>query len=268
MMKWVTAFFLSAAVTFSNGFAMAESVKRPPNIVVFLVDDLGATDLGCFGSTFYETPNVDRLAAGGMRFSAAYSACPVCSPTRASIMTGRYPQRTGITDYINPRGANQPANWNRNTLLLPAKYSDHLMLKERTIAEELHDAGYATFFAGKWHLGGDGFLPTDQGFDINKGGLDWGQPKSYFSPYSNPLLPDGPRGESLPLRLADETCKFIGANRERPFFAYLSFYSVHLPLQATKEGIAKYEAKAASLPASGERTRSRKWTSSCSLRAR
>ena len=247
-MNWSTLSSLIILSTFLVGSATADKVERPPNIVVFLVDDLGATDLGCFGSTFYETPNVDRLAAEGMRFTGAHTACPVCSPTRASILTGRYPQRTGITDYINPRGANQPLNWTRNTQLLPAKYSDHLKLKERTIAEELHDAGYATFFAGKWHLGGTGYLPTDQGFDINKGGLDWGQPKSYFSPYGNPLLPDGPRGESLTLRLADETCKFIAANRERPFFAYLSFYSVHLPLRATKEGIAKYEAKAAKLP--------------------
>jgi arylsulfatase A-like enzyme len=247
MMSRSTLSSLIILSTFLVGSATADKVERPPNIVVFLVDDLGATDLGCFGSIFYETPNVDRLAAEGMRFTAAHTACPVCSPTRASILTGRYPQRTGITDYINPRGANQPLNWTRNTQLLPAKYSDHLKLKERTIAEELHDGGYATFFAGKWHLGGMGYLPTDQGFDINKGGLDWGQPKSYFSPYGNPLLPDGPRGESLTLRLANETCKFIAANRERPFFAYLSFYSVHLPLQATKEGIAKYEAKAGKL---------------------
>lgn len=135
--------------------------------------------------------------------------------------------------------------------MLPASYSDHLALEERTIAEELREAGYATFFAGKWHLGGTGFLPTDQGFDINKGGMDAGSPRSYFSPYKNPLLPDGPPGESLPIRLADETCKFISASKDRPFFAYLSFYSVHLPLQATKEGIAKYEVKAAKLP-SGE----------------
>jgi arylsulfatase A-like enzyme len=261
-MKHVLLFVLSAAALLSCKSAVAEKVAGQPNIVVFLVDDLGATDLGCFGSTFYETPNVDRLAARGMRFTAAHTACPVCSPTRASILTGRYPQRTGITDYINPRAANQPLNWTRNTKLLPAKYSDHLKLKERTIAEELKDAGYATFFAGKWHLGGGGFLPTDQGFDINKGGLDWGQPKSYFSPYGNLLLPDGPRGESLTLRLADETCKFIAANRERPFFAYLSFYSVHLPLQATKEGIAKYTAKAANLTsdkAEFGRERESKW---------
>src|SRR5262245_10780928 len=187
--------------------AVAADAKRPPNVVVFLVDDLGATDLGCFGSTFYETPNVDRLARGGVRFTAAYSACPVCSPTRASMMTGRYPQRTGITDYINVGGGNQPSGWRRNTRLLPASYSDHLALDEFTIAEALRGAGYKTFFAGKWHLGGVGHLPTDQGFEINKGGTAAGSPLSYFSPYRNRLLPDGPPGESLPIRLADETSK-------------------------------------------------------------
>src|SRR5436190_7342797 len=144
------AFFIALAYSTVEA---GESQQRPPNIVVFLVDDLGATDLGCFGSTFYETPNVDRLAATGMRFTAAYSSCPVCSPTRASMMTGRYPQRPDITNYI---GANQPEVWHRNTKLLPAPYSDHLALEERTIAEVLRDRGYATFFAGRWHLGGSG----------------------------------------------------------------------------------------------------------------
>ncbi len=241
--------FVTSLFCILGAGSVAAAEQRPPNIVVFLVDDLGATDLGCFGSTFYETPNVDRLAAGGMRFTAAYSTCPVCSPTRASMMTGRYPQRTGITDYINASGANQPEGWKRNTRLLPASYSDHLALDELTIAEALHDAGYATFFAGKWHLGMKGFLPTEQGFDVNKGGTNAGSPRSYFSPYQNSQLPDGPQGESLSMRLADETCKFIGASREQPFLAYLSFYSVHIPLQATKEGIAKYEAKASNLPA-------------------
>jgi arylsulfatase A-like enzyme len=232
--------------------------ERPPNVVFFLVDDLGATDIGCFGSSFYETPNIDWLAAGGMRFTAAYSACPVCSPTRASIMTGRYPQRTGITDFI---GAKQPDQWERNTRMLPAPYSNHLALREQTIAEALRDAGYKTFFAGKWHLGGAGFLPTDQGFDVNKGGARRGSPKSYFSPYSNPQLPDGSSGESLTLRLAEETCQFIDANRDRPFFAYHSFYSVHIPLQAPEKLIEKYKAKAAGLkhtgPADGDEGQSK-----------
>src|SRR5687767_14902888 len=201
MMNCLCPFLSFVLVTSLSGSAGAEKVERPPNVVVFLVDDLGATDLGCFGSTFYETPNVDRLAAGGMRFTAAYSACPVCSPTRASIMTGRYPQRTGITDYINAGGSNQPGQWKRNTRLLPSPYADHLALEERTIAEVLRDTGYATFFAGKWHLGGRGFLPTDQGFDSNKGGYNPGSPRSYFTPYGNPYLKDGPPGESLPLRL-------------------------------------------------------------------
>src|SRR5262249_35594510 len=129
-MRWLATLFLAITMAFWDQSAAAERAGRPPNVVVFLVDDLGATDLGCFGSTFYETPNVDRLATGGMRFTAAYATCPVCSPTRASMMTGRYPQRSGITDYINPRHANQPANWTRNTRLLPAKYADHLELKE------------------------------------------------------------------------------------------------------------------------------------------
>ena len=219
--------------------------SRPPNVVVFLVDDLGARDVGCYGSTFYETPNVDRLAAEGMRFTAAYSTCPVCSPTRASMMTGRYPQRSGITDFIHvgrePAGgldAGTRGCCRRRMRIIS-------IFDETTIAEALRDAGYATFFAGKWHLGGDGFLPTDQGFDVNKGGRESGSPRSYYSPYGNPQLPDGPPGESLTLRLGEETCKFIESSRERPFFAYLSFYAVHTPLQSTDKLIKKYEAKAA-----------------------
>lgn len=231
-----------AAFCFLN---RGDGAERPPNVVVFLLDDLGARDVGCYGSSFYETPNIDRLAAGGMRFTAAYSTCPVCSPTRSSMMTGRYPQRTGITDYINAGGGNQPEQWQRNTRLLPASYSDHLALEERTIAEELHDKGYATFFAGKWHLGGDGFLPTDQGFDDNRGGTNSGQPASYYSPYNNRKLADGPAGESLSMRLGKETCKFIDTNRDKPFLVYLSFFAVHVPLQARDELIKKYEAKAA-----------------------
>jgi arylsulfatase A-like enzyme len=242
------------AIVFGVAVAGAKAADQAPNIVVFLVDDLGARDLACYGSPFYETPQVDRLAAGGMRFTQAYASCPVCSPTRSSMLTGRYPQRTGITDYINTGGGNQPQNWKRNTKLLPAPYADRLALSEQTIAKVLREAGYATFFAGKWHLGGKGFLPTDQGFDINKGGLDWGMPKTYFSPYQNPMLKDGPPGESLTLRLGDETCKFIDAHLkahpDRPFLAYVPFYSVHVPLEAPEKLVKKYEAKAASLPQS------------------
>jgi len=226
--------------------ADTRAADRPPNVVVFLCDDLGATDLACFGSPFYETPNLDRLAGEGARFLEAYAACPVCSPTRASLLTGQYPQRTGITDYIAPNGANQPAQWSRNTRMLPAPYRDRLALAERTLAEALHETGYATFFAGKWHLGPEKFYPEDQGFDVNLGGIEQGGPyggRKYFSPYGNPRLPDGPPGEHLPDRLASETAKFIEAHKAGPFLAYLSFYDVHTPLMARDDLQRKYEEK-------------------------
>lgn len=215
-----------------------------PNIVFFLADDLGQRDLGCYGSTFYETPHLDRLARQGARFTDAYAACPVCSPTRASIMTGQWPQRTGITDYIGAPA--KPEGWKRNTVSLPAPYTDRLALDTPTLAKALKAAEYATFFAGKWHLGPEGWWPEDQGFDINIGGIDRGGPyggNRYFSPYGNPRLTDGPPGEHLPDRLASETAKFIEANQDRPFFAYLSFYSVHTPLMARDDLRQKYEEK-------------------------
>ncbi|HEX8912350.1 MAG TPA: sulfatase [Humisphaera sp.] len=215
-----------------------------PNILVFLVDDLGQRDVGCYGSTFYETPSIDKLATEGVRFTDAYAACPVCSPSRAALLTGRLPQRTGITDYIGAPAT--PAAWKRNTKLLPAPYAERLELEERTLAETLRGGGYATFFAGKWHLGPQGFWPEDQGFDVNKGGIDRGGPYGggkYFSPYANPRLPDGPPGEHLCDRLATETASFIEAHRDRPFLAYLSFYSVHTPLMARADLREKYERK-------------------------
>ena len=226
--------------------AEAKPAAPKPNFVFFLVDDLGWTDLAVTGSSFYDTPNCDRLAAGSLLFTSGYAACPVCSPTRASIMTGRYPPRTGVTDYINSAGRNQPGQWRRKTKMLPAPYRDRLAHEEVTVAEALKKAGYATFFAGKWHLGSQGFWPEDQGFDVNKGGIERGGPyggKRYFSPYGNPRLKDGPPGEHLPDRLATETAKFIEANREGPFFAYLSFYSVHTPLMARGDLKKKYQAK-------------------------
>lgn len=217
---------------------------KPPNIVFFLADDLGQRDLGAYGSSFYETPNLDRLAKDGALFTDAYAACPVCSPTRASVMTGQWPQRTGITDYIG--APTTPEQWKRNTKLLPAPYADRLSLETPTLAKALKSAGYATFFAGKWHLGPEGWWPENQGFDFNLGGIDRGGPyggKKYFSPYGNPRLSDGPDGEHLPDRLATETAKFIEAHRDQPFFAYYSFYDVHTPLMARDDLRKKYEEK-------------------------
>jgi arylsulfatase A-like enzyme len=253
--------FLKTAATTAMGLwahvavGQRRAEKRRPNFVFFLIDDLGWKDLGCYGSTFYETPNIDRLAAQGMRFTNAYAACPVCSPTRASIMTGKYPARLATTDYF---GAPQPdtvqKHWTRDKPLLPAHYEDRMPLAEVTLAEALKEGGYATFFAGKWHLGPEGFWPEDQGFDINKGGIERGGPyggKRYFSPYGNPRLPDGPDGEHLPDRLATETCKFIESSQDRPFLAYLAFYSVHVPLMARADLQAKYEEKAEHVPHDG-----------------
>ncbi len=241
---WSAVWLPLTGIVFSGTTtAISAAENGRTNVVLFLVDDLGQRDLSCYGSSFYETPNIDRLAADGIRLTNAYAACPVCSPTRASLLTGRYPQRTRITDYI---GAPQPEKWKRNTKHLPAAYSEHLALEEVTIAEMLRTAGYATFFAGKWHLGGEGFSPEDQGFDINKGGLAAGGPyggKKYFSPYGNPKLSDGLDGEHLPDRLATEANAFISDHRDAPFFVYFPFYSVHTPLMSRPDLQKKYEAK-------------------------
>ncbi len=219
----------------------AQEAARP-NFLFILVDDLGYADLGCYGSTFHETPNLDRLARSGMRFTDGYAAHPVCSPTRAAIMTGKNPARIGITDWI-------PGQDPKNRKLRGPADLDRLPHEEVTIAERLKAAGYRTFFAGKWHLGSDGFFPEDQGFDINKGGHHRGSPPGgYYAPYKNPKLENGPNGEYLPDRLTDETLKFIESAGDEPFFAYLSFYTVHTPIQASKRHIEHYKKKRAELP--------------------
>ncbi len=196
-----------------------------PNVVFILVDDLGWKDLGCQGSLFYRTPNIDQLAGSAMRFTDAYASCPVCSPTRASIMTGKYPARLNITDWI-------PGLDPKNRRLLGTQDIHQLPLSEITIAETFQSNGYKTFFAGKWHLGDKGYFPEDQGFDINKGGHHKGSPPGgYYVPYKNPRLGDGPEGEYLPDRLTDESMRFLEENHEHPFFLFLSFYTVHTPIQ-------------------------------------
>jgi len=216
-----------------------------PNVIFILADDLGWRDLGCYGSTFYETPHLDRLAAQGMRFTDAYAACNVCSPTRASILSGKYPARLHLTDWL-PGRPDRPDQMLKHPLIL-----SQLPLEEVTIAEALKEAGYATAFLGKWHLGGEKFFPEHQGFDLNIGGCDKGHPPSYFSPYKIPNLPDGPKGEYLTDRLTDEALKFIEGAKARPFFLYLSHYAVHNPQQAKAELVGKYRGKLAKLPPAG-----------------
>jgi len=235
-------------VAFTTGSPyVSPPADPPPSILLIVVDDLGWTDLGCTGSSFYETPSIDRLAAQGVRYTSAYAACPVCSPTRVSIQTGIHPARLATTDYF---GAAGPERWKRKTPSLPAAYLDRLPLEQLTIAEILKSNGYATFFAGKWHLGPEGFWPEDQGYDVNRGGVTRGGPyggKKYFSPYGNPRLSDGPEGEHLPDRLASETIKFIEQHQQQPFLAVLCFYSVHTPLIAREDLAAKYRKKRADL---------------------
>ncbi len=235
----------AALAVISADAAVAPRTARP-NLVFILADDFGWRDLGCYGSTFYETPNLDRLAAKGMRFTDAYAACSVCSPTRASILTGKYPARLHLTDWLPGRPDRPDQKLNRPVIL------PHLPLEEVTIAEALKDAGYRTAFIGKWHLGGPGFYPDQQGFERNLGGCELGHPPSYFSPYRIPTLPDGPKGEYLTDRLTGEALKFIEANRDRPFFLYLAHYAVHNPQQAKADLIGKYRAKVAKLPPASE----------------
>jgi len=238
---------------------LARAQDPPPNVVLVVVDDLGWADLTCQGSRFYETPNIDRLAAEGLRFTDGYAACAVCSPTRAALLTGRSPARTGITDWIRARfqrddtpPAEDPTAWvggPRRALSCPPN-PFCLELAELTLAELLRAHGYATCHVGKWHLGDDAFHPEHQGFDENHGGCDYGQPPSYFDPYRNERLPQGiptlpPRrtGEYLTDREADEAVAFISNRRDRPFFLYLAHYAVHPPIQAEAALVARYAAK-------------------------
>lgn len=229
---------------------------KPPNIVFILADDLGWRDLSGEGSRYYESPHIDRIAREGMRFTRGYATSSVCSPSRASILTGKYPPNHGITTWIGEVSSERWRSLGRNDSLLPPDYERALRASEVTLAEALHEAGYRTFFAGKWHLGGDGSLPTDHGFEVNLGGWEVGRPiGGYFAPWENPKLPRGRDGESLPIRLAQEAVKFIESNRDRPFFVYLSFYSVHGPLQTTRELWKKYRDKAQAAGPASERFR-------------
>jgi arylsulfatase A-like enzyme len=226
---------LAALITL---FAPVHAAETPRlNVVVILVDDLGWTDVGCFGSDLYETPNIDRLAKDGMRFTNGYSACTVCSPTRAALMTGKYPARLHITDWI-------PGHKKPTAKLAVPDWTMYLPRTEVTIARALKDAGYATCHVGKWHLGNEtqGY-PDKHGFDENHGGTEKGQPPSYFSPYKIPTLPDGPKGEFLTDREGDEAARFIKAHKDKPFFLYLAHHGVHTPLEAKKELVEAFEKK-------------------------
>lgn len=211
------------------------------NVVLIVIDDMGWKDLSGFGSSFYESPNIDALMASGIQFTNAYAACPVCSPSRASILTGKYPARLGVTDWIDLSGSCHPCKGK----LIDAPYLKHLPLEEYNLAACLKDRGYHTYHVGKWHLGEERYYPCHQGFDVNIGGCSLGHPwKGYFSPYQIENLSDGPEGEYLTDRLTDEAIRLIKRHDEKPFFLNLCHYTVHTPLGAKAEDIAYFEEKA------------------------
>lgn len=259
LMRFIWCRLLLASFVFGSVSLRADA---PVNVILILVDDLGWMDLSCQGSDYYQTPHIDRLANEGMRFTNAYAACAVCSPTRAAIQTGRYPGRTGVTDWIRSRfqrgGVGTPeknpvsyvGGKNRRLLCPPNPYwMEH---EEQTIAEILKSSGYRSAHIGKWHLGDEAWYPTGQGYDENYGGCDYGQPPSYFDPFRQPkhkhamiragipFLPSKKKGQYLTDREGDEAVAFIRRSKNQPFFLHLAHYAVHTPIQAEAEAAARY----------------------------
>jgi arylsulfatase A len=233
-------FVMSLLLALSPGTLLAQKNTKP-NFIFILTDDMGWTGVGCFGSPFYETPNIDRMAKEGMRFTQGYAAAPLCSPTRASFVTGKYPARLHVTDYI-------PGEPFPHAKMLPPEWTKRLPEGENTIAERLKSAGYATACIGKWHLGKEEARPEHYGFDVSVASIGKGSPAGYFSPYKNPYLKDGPKGEFLTDRLTDEAVKWIETNKEKPFFLYMPHFAVHTPVQSKPEVAEKYRKKFADHP--------------------
>ncbi len=240
-------FLLLTSVIFGALF-VKPGAQAQQNIVLFLIDDLGWKDLGCQGSGYYKTPNIDRLAQEGVRFTDAYAACAVCSPTRAALLTGKYPARLLLTDWL-PSG-----RWDPKARLREGRLIRSLPVEEITLAESLREAGYATASIGKWHLGGEPFsMPEHHGFDVNIGGNAHGAPGTYFFPYDGDwpipttgqharwtIFADGKPGEYLTDRLTDEAVKFIQQQKDKPFFIYFPHYGVHAPLEGKPDKVARY----------------------------
>ncbi len=221
-----------------GALASAAAPAARPNIVFLLLDDLGWKDFQCYGGTYYDTPNLNKLASEGVKFTDAYAACPVCSPTRASIMTGKYPARLHLTDWIPGR-----KQWPAAKLLTP-DFEQQLPLRESTIAELLKPLGYRTASIGKWHLGGEGFWPDNQGFDLNVGGTHRGSPASYFGPFDLPNLKGGTKEDYLTEKLTEAAERFIEESAPRgPFLLYLPEFTVHIPLQAREAMVEKYRRR-------------------------
>ncbi|MAC50864.1 MAG: N-acetylgalactosamine-6-sulfatase [Verrucomicrobiales bacterium] len=239
----ISCFVKIFITVFTFSLLLSFKVLSKPNVLFILIDDMGWMDLGCQGNKNLRTPNIDNLAKGGMRFTDAYAPAPVCSPTRAAIITGQSPARLQITNHLPHQDRFTP----KDSKLLPAKMLNHLSLESETLAERLKkDAHYATAFIGKWHLytGRDKkYNPLNQGFDINIGGCSYGGPPTFFDPYRIDFLPDRKEGEYLPNRLADEAIAFISEqnSKDKPFFVALWNYTVHWPMEAPDKLVEKYQ---------------------------
>ncbi|MEW4490800.1 sulfatase [Thalassoglobus sp. JC818] len=249
--KYSTKLLFGLVMSLCSFMLSVATAEEKPNVVFILIDDLGWNDLGCMGSDYYQTPNIDRLADRGVRFTNAYSACAVCSPTRAAILTGKYPARLLLTQWL-PSG-----RWDReHNKMIEGRYIGELPLEEITVAEALRESGYATGYIGKWHLGTEAFYyPQHQGFDVNIAGRDYGAPGSYFYPFEGtwkipstgqvqvkPAPISGKEGDYLVDRLAEEAEQFIRSHSEKPFFLMLAHYAVHAPLQGKAEKVETYES--------------------------
>ncbi len=232
-MSRIAAFLVPALFCFVGPSSMQAS---PPNILLILTDDLGWRDLSCYGSTFYETPNIDRLASQGMRFTDAYAAAGVCSPTRAAVLTGKTPARLHLTDFI--RGLDYPY-----AALTPPDWTRYLPHEEVTLAEMLKQVGYETFYFGKWHLGGEEHFPVTQGFDHSIAETEAGYPGAYFYPWPQIKNMTGEKGDYLTDRLTEEVIRSLEQPHDRPFFMFLAYFTPHRPTQAKEEFTRKYEAK-------------------------
>jgi arylsulfatase A-like enzyme len=241
-------------VVFTGLDACRIADERPPNFLIILVDDLGIKDLGCYGQEYIQTPNIDRLSEEGMRWENAYSACPVCSPTRVAILTGKNPARVHFTGHITAIGRHRYPDTAR---IIPPSDLMYIPLEEVSLAEALKPAGYVSISIGKWHVGDVGYWPEDQGFDENIGGWTHGSPPSHFYPYvdpdkewnpSIPTLRGGQEGEYLTDRLTDEAIRFMDKNRDNPFLLYLPYYAVHTPLQAPDSLVQIYDDMLADKP--------------------
>lgn len=241
---------LTGTIPFAQTMAhTGDQAKKRPNVVFILADDLGWSDIGCYGSSFYETPRIDQLAKEGVRFTNAYAACHVCSPTRASILSGQYPARTGLTDWL-PGRKNFPFQKLKN--VDPVQHLPYG--GDATFPAVMQANGYKTTIIGKWHLGEDSASCERQGFDfhIPSGWMKGWPAKGYFSPYGMPGLDDGPEGEYLTNRLTDEAINYMTENKDQPFLLYLSHYAVHDPIQGRPDLVKKYEQKLKQMSWEGE----------------